>query len=310
MKDSSARLDRMQALAASTIASGRLARIMKTQPFVRQPYDLAAVLMRVRVDAAGGPAAPSSRGFWARVIEGAELPADPARMLRESADDRPIDAAWLAGLTGTGDIRLRAERLDQFAFGQRVFAAASPAEMSDVFVAVRAFRRYRMLMITLERIGIRQSGDVRGGRAPREPPVPAGSRARIRRHRAVPGRARAAVAHANGRHPRCRQDRGARRQPARRPAECVFAVPGRRPAMDRRGAASGAPARRLSGRRGAGGARGPGCRRSPHQESNGKGGDTASTLRRPNASGWSACARSREARRWIWRLTSRPSREG
>ena len=59
------------------------------------------------------------------------------------------------GLTASGDIRLRAERLDQFAFGQRVFAGASPAAMSDVFVAVRAFRRYRMLMITLERMGIR-----------------------------------------------------------------------------------------------------------------------------------------------------------
>ena len=60
--------------------------------------------------------------------------------------------AWPA----SGDIRLRAERLDQFAFGQRVFAGASPAEMPDVFVAVRAFRRYRMLMVTLERIGIRK----------------------------------------------------------------------------------------------------------------------------------------------------------
>lgn len=154
MNDSSARLDMMHALVASIAASGD-GRTMKTQPFVRQPFDLTALLMRVRVDAAGGPAAPSSRGFWARVIESAELPADPAKTLRESADERPIDAAWLAGLTGADDIRLRADRLDQFAFAQRVFAAASPAEMSDVFVAVRAFRRYRMLMITLERIGIR-----------------------------------------------------------------------------------------------------------------------------------------------------------
>ena len=73
----------------------------------------------------------------------------------QAADDRPFDAAWLAGLTTAGDIRVRAERLDQFAFGQRVFAGASPAEMPDVFVATRAFRRYRMLMVALERMGIR-----------------------------------------------------------------------------------------------------------------------------------------------------------
>ena len=154
INDSPARLDMMHALAGAAMAVSGDRSDMKTQPFVRRSYDLAALLMRVRVDAAGGPLAPSSRGFWARVVEGAELPAEPARILREAADDRPIDAAWLAGLVGTGDMRLRAEHLDQFAFGQRVFAAASPAEMPDVFVAVRAFRRYRMLMVTLERIGI------------------------------------------------------------------------------------------------------------------------------------------------------------
>jgi hypothetical protein len=155
MSDSPARLDSMRAFAAASIAAWGDWRPLKAQPFVRQPYDLTALLMRVRVDAAGVPMAPSARSFWARVVESAELPADPARITSEFEDGRPIDAAWLAGLTAVGDIRLRAERLDQFAFGQRVFSGASPAEMSDVFVAVRAFRRYRMLMTTLERIGIR-----------------------------------------------------------------------------------------------------------------------------------------------------------
>src|SRR5439155_3150612 len=42
----------------------------------------------------------------------------------------------------------------EHAFGQRVFARTSPAQLPDVFMAVRGFRRYRMLMVTLERIGI------------------------------------------------------------------------------------------------------------------------------------------------------------
>ena len=163
MKDSSARLDGMRALASVSIAASGDGRAMKAQPFVRPPYDLTALLMRVRVDADGVPMAPSSRGFWARVVEGVDLPDDPAKLLKMSADDRPVDAAGLASLAGLAgragsssgaDIRLRAERLDQLAFGQRVFSKASSAEMPDVLVAVRAFRRYRMLMITLERIGI------------------------------------------------------------------------------------------------------------------------------------------------------------
>jgi hypothetical protein len=156
LTDPAARLERMHALALAAIAASGDWRTMKTQPFLRVPYDLAASLMRVRVDASGRPEAPSSRGFWTQAAEGFELPADPGRLLKEGAD-QPIDAAWLIGwvaAAGAADIRVRAERLDQLSFGQRVFAEASAAEAADVFVAVRAFRRYRMLMVTLERIGI------------------------------------------------------------------------------------------------------------------------------------------------------------
>ena len=74
LKDSSTRLDRMQALAVASSASLGDWRALKAQPFVHQPYDLAALLMRVRVDASGAPMAPSSRSFWSRVIDGVDLP--------------------------------------------------------------------------------------------------------------------------------------------------------------------------------------------------------------------------------------------
>jgi hypothetical protein len=124
---------------------------------VHPAYDISTALMRVQVDAQGAPSKPAARGFWDRAMDGSDLPDDPATTLRESADDRPIDAGWLAGLTVAGDIRSRNDRVDQFAFGQRVFSSASTDDMSDVLVAVRAFRRYRMLMLTLERMGIRNA---------------------------------------------------------------------------------------------------------------------------------------------------------
>jgi len=153
--DAPARLASMRALAVTWIASLGGWRLT-SQPFARQPYDAAAMLMRVSADASGRPTSPASRSFWSHVFEGADLPDDPARTLRISADDRPIEAAWLVGLTSAGDSRVRAERLDQFALGQRVFAGASVADMPDALVALRAFRRYHMLMVTLERIGIRE----------------------------------------------------------------------------------------------------------------------------------------------------------
>jgi hypothetical protein len=147
------RLSGMHALAAAAQSADW--RSMKALPFARQSYDLAAALMRVGVDAGGQPAFPSSQSFWARAMESADLPDDPAGALRNPADDRPIDAAWLARQTAPGDARVRAERLDQIAFAQRAFGGAAPAAMPEILVATRAFRRYRMLMLTFERIGIR-----------------------------------------------------------------------------------------------------------------------------------------------------------
>ena len=122
-------------------------------------------LSRLEVGADGTPAAPASRGFWSRVFAGNDLPDDAARQMRGIEED-PIDAAWLVETIGSVDVRRRADRLDQIAFGQRMFGAADAAARADVFVAVRAVTRYRMLMWTLERIGIRAPVAVRRGRAP------------------------------------------------------------------------------------------------------------------------------------------------
>jgi hypothetical protein len=51
-------------------------------------------------------------------------------------------------------VRQRAERLDQIAFAQRVFGDADPARHDDVLAAVRAMPHYRMLLWTLDRMGI------------------------------------------------------------------------------------------------------------------------------------------------------------
>ena len=127
---------------------------LRTLPLGRASYDLLMTLSRVEVGPDGTPVAPAARGFWSRVFSGSDLLDDPARQLR-NIEEEPIDAAWLVDAIGPADVRVRAERLDQLAFGQRLFAGATAAERADVLVAVRALGRYRMLMWTFERIGIR-----------------------------------------------------------------------------------------------------------------------------------------------------------
>jgi hypothetical protein len=151
MPNAALRVDRFKALALG-VGAFREAHL-RTLPFGRASYDLTMTLMRLQVEADGTPRQPASRGFWTRVFSGSDVPDDSARLLR-NADDDPVDAAWLSETIGSVDVRVRAERLDQIAFGQRVFGGAEPGQRGDVFVAVRALAHYRMLMWTLERMGI------------------------------------------------------------------------------------------------------------------------------------------------------------
>jgi hypothetical protein len=153
--DAAARADRFKSLATAGTGAFREWHI-RTMPFNRASYDLAMTLGRIDVDANGVPSAPRSRGFWSRLFSSPDLPDDAARQLR-GIDEEPIDAAWLAETIGSADVRQRSERLEQISFGQRVFGEVGAAgrDRADVFVALRALSRYRMLIVTLDRIGIR-----------------------------------------------------------------------------------------------------------------------------------------------------------
>jgi hypothetical protein len=127
---------------------------VRAMPFGRSSYDLMMMLARIPVDEQGAPQTPASRGFWLRVFGGVGLPDDASRQALPAGDDDPFDAAWLTDTIAAADVRQRSERLDQLTFGARVFAGAAAADRADVFVALRALPRYRMLLWTLERIGV------------------------------------------------------------------------------------------------------------------------------------------------------------
>jgi len=153
MPDARSRVDQFKALIAAS--ARRTDWDVNRSPFARPVHDVALMLARVRVDPDGRPAAPFARAFWRRAFESVDLPDDPARLLRSPQDDGVVDAGWLAENVCGDDVRTRGERLDQLSFAQRAFAAAGAAELPDVLVAVRALPRFRMLMLTLERMGVR-----------------------------------------------------------------------------------------------------------------------------------------------------------
>jgi hypothetical protein len=62
--------------------------------------------------------------------------------------------AWLVERFAVPNTAIRRERVEAWLFAQRVFPAPSDAQVSDVFAALRGFRRFRTLVLTLERIGV------------------------------------------------------------------------------------------------------------------------------------------------------------
>jgi hypothetical protein len=122
-------------------------------PFVRPAHDLVSLLSHVRVTATGAPGPAQSRAWWSDVFAVAESDKEP-QAVRATSTGEAIDAAWLADTLLRAHATDRGDRLDQFAFGQRVFASADASASHDAAVAVAAFPRFRMLLLTLERIGV------------------------------------------------------------------------------------------------------------------------------------------------------------
>jgi hypothetical protein len=124
-----------------------------TAPFIRPQSELAAFFARLRNASAGGdPAGMGSPAFWQRVFgDGGE--ADAATAARFAAEAR-ADSTTLAEMTLGHPARERERRLDLLTFGNRVFAGL-PIDDVDIGVAIRGFGSFPVLMLTLERMGVR-----------------------------------------------------------------------------------------------------------------------------------------------------------
>jgi hypothetical protein len=118
---------------------------VRVMPFGRPSFDFAMTLTRIAVGDDGTPLPPAGRGFWARLFN-----------LSDPGDEAPFDAAWLAANVTATDVRQRGERVDQVTFGQRVFSRrANDAERTDVEFVLRMLPRFRALVLSFERAGIR-----------------------------------------------------------------------------------------------------------------------------------------------------------
>lgn len=154
MRDPDARVRRFKALAAVNRTAFPQWQATKF-PFSRPLHDIGSLLARVQVEPDGSPSFPPQRSAWTWIFESVDAPLDPPHPSANVVHDEPVDAAWLARAIVSVDTPDRGVRLDQLAFGQRAFRVAGVDEFGDILVAIRGFPRYRMMMLVLERTGVR-----------------------------------------------------------------------------------------------------------------------------------------------------------
>ena len=153
IEDPGMRLSRFKALYAAC-AGGLAAWRPDVRPFARILYDASHLLLITRVSADGRPGQLGWTRFWQRALVGERLPARPAEDTADVEKGGVLDAAALLETLDGVNASLRRDVAEAWCFGERVFGNASRTSLPDVLVAVRGFRRYRTLVLTLERLGV------------------------------------------------------------------------------------------------------------------------------------------------------------
>ena len=125
-----------------------------TRPFMRVTDDAGQLLLRTRAESTGVLAPPSGGRFWEAVFESGEITSGAPRLANATGDDEALDPAAMIGLVCVSDTVERARRVDTWLFAHRVFARTPPSGRNDALLTLRAFSRFRLLALTLERMGI------------------------------------------------------------------------------------------------------------------------------------------------------------
>jgi hypothetical protein len=125
---------------------------IEDHPFLRGVTDPWIVTTHIALDA-GGVAPPNALWFWQALFDRGSLSRRDAESLNRAPDAR-ASLSWLAQqVTGVGS-KERRDRFEMVRFAQGVFPVVADQDYPEVLVALGGYRRYRSLLLTLDRMDI------------------------------------------------------------------------------------------------------------------------------------------------------------
>jgi hypothetical protein len=125
---------------------------LEEHPFLRGITDPWMVSSRIAIDDSR-VAPPAAQWFWQALFDRADLSRKVAGALdREPAT--PVTLAWLAQRISSATAKERRDRYEMVRFAQSVFGAPADDQITDVLVTLGGYRRYRALLLSLDRMGV------------------------------------------------------------------------------------------------------------------------------------------------------------
>jgi hypothetical protein len=125
---------------------------LEEHPFLRTVSDAWVVSSQVAVRD-GAVAGPAWAWLWKEVFDRPDIPRRAATGLRREPGPA-VTLSWLARSIAGSPPRERRDRYEMVRFAQLVFGDAGDAEAVDVTIALGGYRRYRALLLTLDRMGV------------------------------------------------------------------------------------------------------------------------------------------------------------
>ena len=131
---------------------------LEDHPFLRGVTDPWMVTSHIGI-ANGAVSPPNDQRFWEALFERGDFSRRAVTALRVDAALRleaaaPVSLAWLAQKIAGVAAKERRDRYEMVRFAQAVFSNASAEDAVDVMVALGGYRRYRALLLALDRMEI------------------------------------------------------------------------------------------------------------------------------------------------------------
>ena len=125
---------------------------LEDHPFLRGVSDPWIVTSQIAI-AQGSVAPPNGQPFWEELFDRVDLTRRDAAGIRATSA-APVSLAWLAQKIESVAAKERRDRFEMVRFAQGVFGSVNSDDAAEVMVAMGGYRRYRALLLSLDRMTI------------------------------------------------------------------------------------------------------------------------------------------------------------